>query len=88
MRQREDLEFTLALNNMSEGKMTNADKQLINKREVQIGDIPFDAIRLFYSNDKANSYNAFKLAQTDTEEFTSMAKDTVKATSIPVRDRV
>jgi len=55
MRQREDLEFTLALNNMSEGKMTNADKQLINKREVQIGDIPFDAIRLFYSEDKANS---------------------------------
>jgi len=28
------------------------------------------------------------LAQIDTEEFTSMAKDTVKATSIPVTDRL
>jgi len=54
----------------------------------EINDIPSHAFRLFYSNDKANTYNTVKLAQINTEEFTSMAKDTVNAASIPVRDRL
>uniref|UniRef100_A0A0K8VVD8 Uncharacterized protein n=1 Tax=Bactrocera latifrons TaxID=174628 RepID=A0A0K8VVD8_BACLA len=87
MRQREDQEFAIALNNMSEGNMTHADIQLIKSRKKTSNEIPNEAIHLFYSNAGANNFNSIKLANTVTDEFISTAKDTIKSSSLTERSR-
>jgi len=82
MRQRDDHAFALALNNMSEANMTNADIELFRTRVLPVTDVPDDAIHLFYSNADVNHYNSLKLAQIRTEEFVSTAVDTVKSANM------
>ncbi|XP_037811885.1 uncharacterized protein LOC119603786 [Lucilia sericata] len=80
MRQREDLSFAQALNNMAVGQMTTENIELIQSRVVNSSDnIPSDAIHLFVSNAEAELHNALRLSRITTEEFTSKSFDIVKS---------
>ncbi|XP_037823425.1 ATP-dependent DNA helicase PIF1-like [Lucilia sericata] len=71
MRQREDLSFAEALNNMAVGQMTTENIELIQFRVVNSSDnIPSDAIHLFVSNAEAELHNNLRLSRITTEEFT------------------
>jgi len=47
MRQRDDHAFALALNNMSEANITDADIELFRTRVLPVTDVPDDANHLF-----------------------------------------
>jgi len=87
MRERDDHAFALALNNMSEAIMTDADIELFRTRVLPLIDVPDDAIHLFCSSADVNHYNTLKLAQIRTEEFVSTAVDTVKSANMSERSR-
>jgi len=87
MRKRDDHAFALALNNMSEANMTDADIELFRTRVLPVTNVPDDAIQLFCSNADVNHYKSLKLAQIRTEEFVSTAVDTVKSANISERSR-
>jgi hypothetical protein len=59
MRQKGDLEFCTALNNMAEGSMTQEDVALIRSREIKDdGPTPLDTFtRLFWTNDDCTVFN-------------------------------
>jgi len=67
MRQRDDHAFALALNNLSEANMTDADIELFRTKVLPVTDVSDDAIHLFCSNTDVNHYNSLKLAQIRTE---------------------
>lgn len=79
MRQREDKDFAIALNNMAIGEMTNKDVTLIRSREM-VGDevLPELTIHLFRSNDEVDAFNEKKLSEYKTERAVSLALDLVK----------
>jgi len=79
MRQKEDLDFAVALNNMAKGQMTETDITLIRSRQITNGLIPpRDAIRLFWTNVECNIYNKDYQTSLTTEECVSDAFDQIQ----------
>jgi len=78
MRQK-DKEFSLALSNLAQGKMTNEEIKLFKSREVTKSHvIPRDTVYLFYDRISVRTFNARKLAQYKTEQYMSVAIDKVR----------
>ncbi|XP_026481429.1 uncharacterized protein LOC113388245 [Ctenocephalides felis] len=61
MRQRDDLLFINALNNLANDALTNEDLALIKEREVKPDDVPEYAIRLYGTNKNVSMYNEMKI---------------------------
>jgi len=79
MRQRGQHAFCIALNNMSEGAMTDSDVELIKSREISpTNQPPTNAIWLFYSNNECQEYNEKLHLTFDTEGAWAIAHDMVK----------
>lgn len=79
MRQRGDQPFCEALNNMSEGCMTEEDIRLISSREITTTNRPpDDAIWLFKMNNQCIAYNQTIHEKMDTDGIMSIAKDKVE----------
>lgn len=93
MRQREDLDFAVALNNMRNNSMTEEDRRLFRSREVvrwhpnRRNEIPADTLHLFRSNAQVNLYNQQALARLTTEEGESVALDAVLGTNLTPQRR-
>ncbi|XP_055687292.1 uncharacterized protein LOC129792356 [Lutzomyia longipalpis] len=78
MRQKDDLSFTVALNNLANGTMTEDDIKLIQSRQVENDDkVPLEAIRLFYYRKHVRSYNNNKIENFPGDPHLSVAKDKV-----------
>ncbi|CAH0563184.1 unnamed protein product [Brassicogethes aeneus] len=79
MRQREDLAFAEALNNMASNKMSVTDVQLFAKRQVDEKMIvPDNIIHLFATNAEVDQYNHHRLSEFETESAESVATDIIK----------
>jgi len=79
MRQKGEMEFCKALNNMAEGVMDEADVSLIKSREICKGNIPPDsAIRLFSSNEECQIYNDSIHKKLKTDGALSVAFDSIQ----------
>lgn len=79
MRQREDKDFAVALNNLAVGEMTDKDVQLLRSREVKGNQaLPEQTIHLFRSNDEVDAFNERRLSEYKTERAVSAATDLVK----------
>ncbi|XP_026471393.1 ATP-dependent DNA helicase PIF1-like [Ctenocephalides felis] len=61
MRQRDDLLFINALNNLANDALTNEDLALIKERGVKPDDVPEYAIRLYGTNKNVSMYNEMKI---------------------------
>lgn len=61
MRQKEDKQFIIALNNLSLGEMTASDIALIKCREVEEEMVPTNTIRLYHENKMVDDYNDKKI---------------------------
>lgn len=75
MRQKDDMTFSIALNNMSIGRMTENDVQLFQIREHKNEDVPLHAIHLFQTNAEVDHYNSIKINQSNEKSNISRAKD-------------
>jgi hypothetical protein len=83
MRQKGDLAFCKALNNMSEGTMDEDDIKLIKSREVNENNAPPDfAINLFATNEECRVYNASVHQKLKTDGILSVAFDRVQGIRI------
>lgn len=69
MRQKDDLAYITALNNLVHCSMTDEDNSLIQSRIVQDDQVPESAIRLFYENKNVDVYNIKKIQATKGETF-------------------
>jgi nucleoside-triphosphatase THEP1 len=79
MRQKGDLKFINALNNMAKGTMTADDINLLRARQISDHMIPpSDAIRLFWTNLECNEFNVSYQTSLSTEEAVSYAFDQVQ----------
>lgn len=61
MRQKGDVKFINALNNLAICQMTHEDVDLINERIVMEKDVPKNSIHLFYENTDVDEYNEKKI---------------------------
>ncbi|XP_055680639.1 uncharacterized protein LOC129788528 [Lutzomyia longipalpis] len=78
MRQKDDLNFTNALNNLAIGKMTEKDISLIRSRTVKnVNEVPPEAIRLFATRRNVDEFNERKIANYPGELHTFVAIDKV-----------
>ena len=59
MRQKGDLEFCAALNNMAEGRMTEEDIKLIQSRQIGTIKQPITYSRLFWTNEQCQAFNHY-----------------------------
>ncbi|XP_046974744.1 uncharacterized protein LOC124541014 [Vanessa cardui] len=87
MRQRDDLNFAIALNNMATGNMNHIDIQLIKSRCFKMSSLPADAdgaIHLFASNKEVDNYNKQKLSLMNTEGCSVKAIDIVSGSPNPI----
>jgi hypothetical protein len=79
MRQNEDLEFAIALNNIGKLCMTDEDVRLLQSRQLSTGLVPpKDAIRLFWTNEECRAFNTEIQGTLTTEGATSKAFDQVQ----------
>ncbi|GBP58779.1 ATP-dependent DNA helicase PIF1 [Eumeta japonica] len=86
MRQRDDLAFAIALNNMAVGRMTSMDIELINSRCYSINTLPIEAhgaIHLFATNNEVDKYNNQVLSRMNTEGYSVKALDVVSGAPNP-----
>ncbi|KAJ8915563.1 hypothetical protein NQ315_012447 [Exocentrus adspersus] len=77
MRQKNELAFIEALNNLAEGTMTDSDIKLIQSRIVNESDVPDTAIRLYYTNQDVDNYNFEKIKNFPGDVYTVVAEDIV-----------
>lgn len=77
MRQKEEKDFIICLNNLAAGKMTDADIKLIRSREVTEDNVSPDAIRLYADNASVREYNDLKISSVSGNEYTVLASDAV-----------
>ncbi|XP_026475405.1 uncharacterized protein LOC113380264 [Ctenocephalides felis] len=75
MRQRDDLLFINALNNLANDTLTNEDLALIKEREVKPDDVPEYAIRLYGTNKNVSMYNEMKIESNTNELIVSEAEN-------------
>jgi len=79
MRQKGDMEFCKALNNMAEGLMDAEDIQLIKSREINENNKPPEnAIHLFATNEECRYHNDLVHKKLNTEGALSMAFDRIQ----------
>ncbi|CAK1600185.1 unnamed protein product [Parnassius mnemosyne] len=86
MRQRDDLAFAIALNNMTVGQMTSIDIELINSRYYNINTLPIEAhgaIHLFATNNEVDKYNNQVLSRMNTEGYSVKALNVVSGAPNP-----
>lgn len=86
MRQRDDLAFAVALNNMAVGRMTPMDIELIHSRCYSINTLPIEAhgaIHLFATNNEVDKYNNQVLSRMNTEGCSVKALDLVSGAPNP-----
>ncbi|CAG4958190.1 unnamed protein product [Colias eurytheme] len=86
MRQRDDLAFAIALNNMAVGRMTSMDIELINSRCYSINTLPIEAhgaIHLFATNNEVDKYNNQVLSRMNTQGYSVKALDVVSGAPNP-----
>lgn len=74
MRQKDEKDFIIALNNLASETMTDADVQLIKSRETPESEVPENAIRVFYANNDVDNYN--------THRIQTMSGGTIQCTAI------
>lgn len=77
MRQKDDLNFVHALNNFARGIMSEEDIKLFKTREVVEGQVPDNAMRLYYRNADVDHYNTLKIAASKEKEVECIAVDTI-----------
>lgn len=77
MRQRDEANFIEALNHLASGDMTEDDIKLFKDRETPEHLVPESAIRLFWSNEDVDNYNAMRIRNAPGEKFSSKAFDRV-----------
>lgn len=77
MRQKDDVQFVNALNNLAIGQMTEDDIKVIKSRETSESDVPIDAIRIFRANADVDAYNEKRIAAMEGELIVNMAQDNV-----------
>lgn len=76
MRQKDNIEFARALNNLANSVLTENNKNLFKSRECELSDVPNNIIHLFSTNEKVNIYNNNKINDGHGEIFISIAEDT------------
>lgn len=85
MRQKGELEFCKALNNMAEGTMDDDDIALIKSREISPNNTPPDnAIWLFRTNEECRKYNSEVHARLTSDGAMSTAHDKIQGKSIRI----
>lgn len=77
MRQKDDISFVQALNNLVIGKMTVEDIRLIKSRETSDGDVPIEAIRLYKTNIDVDTYNEIRIRKMEGDLFKHHAHDAI-----------
>lgn len=77
MRQKDEKDLIVALNNMAAGKTTKDDIQLFQSRMVKAIDVPSSAIRLFAENKAVDAFNDHRIKMTKGDLYESVAVDTI-----------
>ena len=77
MRQKDEKQFIMALNNLAIGQMSKDDINLIESRQVSEPEIPIGAIRLFSENKNVDIFNTNKINNHPGEEYSAEAKDII-----------
>lgn len=77
MRQKDEVKFIEALNHLASGDMTEEDIQLFKDRETPPHLVPESAIRLFWSNEDVDNFNASRIQDAPGETFSSKAFDRI-----------
>lgn len=65
MRQKDDKNFSEALNALARGSLTQDHMNLFRSREVTPEEIPKESIRLFYSRKKVHCYNQIAIERSN-----------------------
>jgi hypothetical protein len=83
MRQRGDLEFCKALNNMAIGQMDEEDIKMMKSREINPSiSTPLEAIHIFRTNAECDIYNSEIHELLNTESSVSLAHDMVQGINV------
>ena len=77
MRQKDEIQFIKALNNVAIGKMTFADVATLQKRQVEPHEVPTTAIRLYQKNIDVDSYNDLKIKLNENRLIECTATDSI-----------
>jgi hypothetical protein len=77
MRQKDQIEFIEALNNLAIGKLNDENIKLFRSREVAENCVPNDAIRLYFDNTSVDKYNKKKIDSLENELIVSVAEDSI-----------
>lgn len=77
MRQKDDLDFAVALNNLGEGTLTDNDVKMFKSRVLSPANIPQEAIHLFVTNNEVDHFNNIKLNSIHSTGYESIAHDTI-----------
>ncbi|XP_043471644.1 ATP-dependent DNA helicase PIF1-like [Leptopilina heterotoma] len=75
MRQKDDVKFIKALNNLANGQLSTDDVNLFSSRIVKENEVPEDAIRLYVENKMVDMYNDKKIKKSDKICYVSTAID-------------
>lgn len=87
MRQKDDLNFAAALNNLAKDNLSHTDINLLENRCKSISQIPKEILHLFPTNAEVDKYNVMILNTLDTEGFVSLAEDHCNDQSKSVRTK-
>lgn len=89
MRQKNDLDFANALNNLGNGTLTNHDINIfmsrIRNNEVEI---PHDAIHLFETNQEVDFFNNTKINSNNSNAYESIAADVFIGKATPKQQEI
>lgn len=81
MRQKDDLEFAIALNNLAYGKLTQQNIELLESRVVKRTDVekqvPINCLRLFSTNKEVDRYNEERIDEVPGILYLSVAEDKI-----------
>lgn len=77
MRQKDDLNFAVALNNLGMGNLTDDNIKIFKSRVSFLANIPHEAIHLFVTNQEVDHFNNIKLNSIDSTGYESIANDTL-----------
>lgn len=77
MRQKNEIEFITALNNLAQNSMSEEDLKLITSRQVSDTDVPTEAIRLFAENQHVDDFNIEKIRKIPGTLYECEAKDII-----------
>lgn len=91
MRQKDDLAFVNALNNMAHNCMTEEDVKLLESRVIKREDIdkkvPLDCRRLFATNKEVDDYNEKRIKAISGFSYASVAEDSIYSKSLSEKEK-